>query len=214
MQVLYFMCSSLLVLCPNLLLWKIPKMHRNRTRSFNSCKLYFMCALPAPDYCEARPRHQISPPQTRQCVSLKGDQAPFVDSSWGGLVLSHVFPSGGAGPQMGALWEDEVVEEVLSSPPCTESLLLPTPQGGRQRKGKVSLMEPGLSFTFVQQSRKGRPFLGWLFRSKQWLLKEFSVPLLALKTQIEIRYLLSKNLKHFQSVACNVLLMIWALMEI
>lgn len=62
-----------------------------------------MCALPAPDYCEARPRHQISPPQTRQCVSVKGDQAPFVDSSWGGLVLSHVFPSGGAVPQMGAL---------------------------------------------------------------------------------------------------------------
>lgn len=92
MQVLYFMCSSLLVLCPNLLLWKIPKMHRNRTRSFNSCKLYFMCALPAPDYCEARPRHQISPPQTCQCVSLKGDQAPFVDSSWGDLVLSHCVP--------------------------------------------------------------------------------------------------------------------------
>ena len=160
MQVLYFMCLSLLVLCPNLLLWKIPKMHRNRTHSFNSCKLYFMCALPAPDYCEARPRHQISPPQTCQCVSLKGDQAPFVDSLWGDLVLSHCLPfwwsrtpngssERGRGHGGGG----------VPSPPCTESPLLPTPRGGRQRKGKVSWTEPGSSFTF-QQSCEGRPFLG------------------------------------------------------
>lgn len=149
MQVLYFMCSSLLVLCPNLLLWKIPKMHRNRTRSFNSCKLYFMCALPAPDYCEARPRRQMSPPQTRQCVSLKGGQAPIVDSSWGDLVLSHCV----------AFWWSRTPDGSLVRvrgrggggvfPTMYRAPLLLTPREGRQRKGKVSWMEPGLSFTFI-----------------------------------------------------------------